>query len=59
MYSKIKSKSTLIYSSVQNANFIRHNYDTNLNLPPLNWLKNEGESYGIRYKTGDLHDFSR
>lgn len=59
MYNKTKSKSRLIYSSVRVANFIRHKHKTNLNLPPPNWLKSEGESYGMRYTTGDMHDFSR
>eukprot|EP00102_Acyrthosiphon_pisum_P019007 XP_016656217.1 PREDICTED: uncharacterized protein LOC100569960 [Acyrthosiphon pisum] len=58
IYKKIKSKSRLIYSSVRVANFIRHDHETNLNLPPPNWFESEGESYGVRYATGDLHDFS-
>ncbi|KAJ9579565.1 hypothetical protein L9F63_004750 [Diploptera punctata] len=46
----VKSTAVVKYSAVQSiANFAQLQCNTDLNLPPSNWLSNSAESYGLQY----------
>lgn len=56
----IKSKAVVKYSSVlRPANFAHLQCNTNLNLPPSNWLSSTAESYGLQHMSSHSDGFSR
>ena len=56
----VKSTAVVKYSSVQSyANFSLLQCNTDLNLPPSNWLSSSAESYGLQYVPSHSSGFSR
>lgn len=56
----VKSTAVVKYSSVQSyANFALLQCNTDLNLPPSNWLTSSAESYGLQYEPSHSSGFSR
>jgi hypothetical protein len=56
----VKSAAVVKYSSVQSyANFALLQCNTDLNLPPSNWLSSSAESYGLQYVSSHSSGFSR
>lgn len=56
----IKSKAVVKYSSViRPANFAHLQCNTDLNLPPSNWLSSAAESYGLQHMFSHSDGFSR
>jgi hypothetical protein len=56
----VKSTAVVKYSSVQSyANFSLLQCNTDLNLPPSNWLSSSAESYGLQYVSSHSSGFSR
>lgn len=56
----IKSKAVVKYSSVlRPPNFAHLQCNTDLNLPPSNWLSSAAESYGLRHMLSHSDGFSR
>jgi hypothetical protein len=56
----IKSKAVVKYSSVlRPANFAHLQCNTDLNLPPSNWLSSAAESYGLQHMSSHSDGFSR
>lgn len=56
----IKSQAVVKYSSVlRPANFAHLQCNTDLNLPPSNWLSSAAESYGLRHMFSHSDGFSR
>lgn len=56
----IKSKAIVKYSSVlRPANFAHLQCNTDLNLPPSNWLSSAAESYGLKHIKSNSDGFSR
>lgn len=56
----IKSKAVVKYSSVlRPANFAHLQCNTDLNLPPSNWLSSTAESYGLGHMFSHSDGFSR
>lgn len=56
----VKSTAVVKYSSVQSyANFALLQCNTDLNLPPSNWLSSSAESYGLQYVPSHSSGFSR
>lgn len=56
----VKSTAVVKYSSVQSyANFALLQCNTDLNLPPSNWLTSSAESYGLQYEPSNSSGFSR
>lgn len=56
----IKSKAVVKYSSVHRpANFAHLQCNTDLNLPPSNWLSSAAESYGLGHMFSHSDGFSR
>ncbi|XP_054259203.1 erythroid differentiation-related factor 1 isoform X2 [Macrosteles quadrilineatus] len=50
MEQQVKSRAVVKYSAVQApANFARLQCNTDLNLPPSNWLTSSAESYGLQH----------
>lgn len=59
-FDAIKSKAVVKYSSVlRPANFAHLQCNTDLNLPPSNWLSSTAESYGLRHMFNHSEGFSR
>ncbi|KDR07710.1 Erythroid differentiation-related factor 1 [Zootermopsis nevadensis] len=55
----VKSTAVVKYSSVQSyANFALLQCNTDLNLPPSNWLSSSAESYGLQYVSPHSSGFS-
>lgn len=55
----VKSTAVVKYSSVQSyANFALLQCNTDLNLPPSNWLRSSAESYGLQYVPSHSSGFS-
>ncbi|GFG30551.1 hypothetical protein Cfor_10835 [Coptotermes formosanus] len=55
----VKSTAVVKYSSVQSyANFALLQCNTDLNLPPSNWLSSSAESYGLQYVPSHSSGFS-
>ncbi|PNF29301.1 hypothetical protein B7P43_G08945 [Cryptotermes secundus] len=55
----VKSTAVVKYSSVQSyANFALLQCNTDLNLPPSNWLTSSAESYGLQYELSHSSGFS-
>jgi len=56
----IKSKAIVKYSSVlRPANFAHLQCNTDLNMPPSNWLSSAAESYGLQHVISHSDGFSR
>lgn len=56
----IKSKAVVKYSPViRPANFAHLQCNTDLNLPPSNWLSSAAESYGLQHIFSNSDGFSR
>jgi hypothetical protein len=56
----VKSTAVVKYTSVQSyAKFALLQCNTNLNLPPSNWLSSSAESYGLQYVPSHSSGFSR
>lgn len=56
----VKSNAIVKYQSVSNnvpAKFL--NLNTDLNMPPSNWLSNTADSYGLRHAVCHSRGFSR
>lgn len=60
VYSPVKSTAIVKYSAVESpATFALLECNTDLNLPPANWLSSSAESYGLRYVLSNSTEFSR
>lgn len=58
-YSPVKSTAIVKYSAVESpATFALLECNTDLNLPPANWLSSSAESYGLRYVLSNSTEFS-
>lgn len=56
----IKSDATVKYQMVQSpANFARLKCNTDLNVPPTNWLNSSFNSYGLQQALSQSTGFSR
>jgi hypothetical protein len=56
----VKSTAVVKYTSVQSyAKFALLQCNTDLNLPPSNWLSSSAESYGLQYVPSHSSGFSR
>lgn len=56
----VKSTAVVKYTKIQvPANFARLQCNTNLNLPPSNWLSSSAESYGLQNVPLHSSGFSR
>lgn len=57
---QVKSRAVVKYSAVQvPSNFARLQCNTDLNLPPSNWLTSTAESYGLQHVLSKSTGFSR
>lgn len=57
---RVKSRAVVKYSAVQlPSNFARLQCNTDLNLPPSNWLTSEAESYGLQHVLSNATGFPR
>lgn len=55
----IKSVAIVKYSVPKPAQFMRLQCNTDLNLPPTNWLSNSADSYGLHHVLYQPQAFSR
>lgn len=59
-HSSVKSTAVVKYSAVDSpAAFALLQCNTDLNLPPANWLSSSAESYGLQYVLSNSSGFSR
>lgn len=59
-YTPVKSNAVVKYSASQSpATFAQLQCNTDLNLPPSNWLSNSARSYGLQYVFTHSTGFSR
>lgn len=59
-HSLVKSTAVVKYSAVDSpAAFALLQCNTDLNLPPANWLSSSAESYGLQYVLSNSTGFSR
>lgn len=59
-YNCVKSTAVVKYSAVDSpAAFALLQCNTDLNLPPANWLSSSAESYGLQYVLSNSTGFSR
>lgn len=56
---EIKSTAIVKYSVPKPAQFLRLKCNTDLNLPPSNWLSNSADSYGLQHVLYQQKGFSR
>ncbi len=59
-HNSVKSTAVVKYSAVDTpASFALLQCNTDLNLPPANWLSSSAESYGLQYVLSNTTGFSR
>lgn len=56
---KIKSTAIVKYSLPKPAQFMKLQCNTDLNLPPSNWLSSSADSYGLQHVLSHPKGFSR
>lgn len=56
---EVKSKAVVKYSVPCPARFTKLQCNTDLNLPPSNWLSNSVDSYGLQHVLYKQQGFSR
>lgn len=60
VHSSVKSTAIVKYAAVESpATFALLECNTDLNLPPANWLSSSAESYGLQYVLSNSTEFSR
>lgn len=55
----VKSTAVVKYSLPKPANYMKLQCNTDLNLPPSNWLSSSGDSYGLQHVLHHPTGFSR
>lgn len=56
---KVKSRAIVKYSAPKPATFTKLQCNTDLNLPPSNWLSSSADSYGLQRVIYHQKGFSR
>lgn len=56
---EIKSTAIVKYSLPKPAQFMKLQCNTDLNLPPSNWLSSSADSYGLQHVLSHSKGFSR
>lgn len=56
---EVKSRAIVKYSAPKPATFAKLQYNTDLNLPPSNWLSSSADSYGLQRVISHPKGFSR
>lgn len=56
---EVKSRAIVKYSAPKPATFAMLQYNTDLNLPPSNWLSSSADSYGLQRVISHPKGFSR
>lgn len=55
----VKSTAVVKYSLPKPANYMKLQCNTDLNLPPSNWLSSSGDTYGLQHVLHHPTGFSR
>lgn len=58
-FEKIKSTAVVKYSVPKPARFTKLQYNTDLKLPPSNWLSSSADSYGLQHVLYQPKGFTR